>query len=71
MSEVAAYLVVLHKHAHPESVEATIAATRQLKGVAGIRTLYDDVGREIRDIRAVRDEVRADITERARKAGGV
>jgi hypothetical protein len=70
MSEVAAYLVVLHKHAHPESVEATIAATRQLKGVAGVRTLYDDVGREIRDIRAVRDEVREDIAERARKAGG-
>jgi hypothetical protein len=70
MSEVAAYLVVLHKHAHPESVEATIAATRQLKGVAGVRTLYDDVGREIRDIRAVREEVREDIAERARKAGG-
>jgi hypothetical protein len=70
MSEVAAYLVVLHKHCHAESVEATIAATRQLKGVAGVRTLYDDVGREIRDIRAVRDEVREDVAERARKAGG-
>jgi anti-sigma regulatory factor (Ser/Thr protein kinase) len=71
MSEVAAYLVVLHKHAHPESVEATIAATRQLKGVAGVRTLYDDAGKEIRDIRAAAEDVRAATLERARRAGGM
>lgn len=70
MSEVAAYLVVLHKHTHPETIEATLAATRQLRGVAGIRTLYDDVGQEIKDIRAVREQVQTEMLERARAAGG-
>lgn len=69
--EVAAFLVVMEKDLHPETAEATIAATRQLKGVAGICTLYDDVGREIGVIRKVRDDVRAETLDRARGIGGL
>lgn len=57
--EVAAYLVVLQKGLHEETVEATIAATRQLRGVAGVRTMYSDVGEEVRLIRQACEDVRA------------
>jgi hypothetical protein len=67
--DVAAYLVVLDKDLHPEQVEATIAATLQLKGVVGIRTLYDDIGREISGVRKIREEARSEIPQRVRQAG--
>ena len=69
--EVAAFLVVMEKDVHPETAEATIAAARQLRGVAGICTLYDDIGREIGLVRQVRDDVRAESLDRARATGGL
>jgi hypothetical protein len=67
--DVAAFLVVLDPGLHAETVEATIAAVRQLRGVAGVRTLYDDVGAEVKMIRQIREDVRASTLERARAAG--
>lgn len=69
--EIAAFLVVLSKHNHPDTVEATMAAVRQLRGVAGITSLYDDVGAEITAIRQIREDVRREILDRARAAGSV
>jgi hypothetical protein len=56
--EVAAFLVVLDPGLHPDTVEATIAAIRQLRGVAGVTTFYDDVGTEIVAIHQIREDVR-------------
>lgn len=59
MSTVAAFLVVMDEHCHPEQGELTIAAVRQLRGVASVRTLYDDVGHEIRESQRLIRDVRA------------
>lgn len=69
MSQVAGFLVVLNKNVHPDQVELTIAAVRQLHGVAGVRTMFDDAGHEIEAARTERDEIRASTAERARQAG--
>ena len=71
VSQIGAFLVVLHEGQDSETVEATIAATRQLVGVAGIRTFYDDVGQEIRGIRQIREDVRLELLDRARVAGSL
>lgn len=71
MSDIAAFLVVTEKHAHPDTIEATMDAVRQLRGVAGIRTVFNEVGQEVQDIRAMRDELRDELVERAQKAGAV
>jgi hypothetical protein len=67
---VGAFLVVLQPGLGPETLAATLAAACQLRGVAGVRTLYSDVGAEIAGIREVRDEVRREVLDRARQAGG-
>lgn len=69
--EVAAFLVVLDKNLHPERAEATMEAVRQLRGVAGVTTIYHDIGEEIKAIRQVREDVRSETLGRARAAGGV
>ena len=69
--KVAAFLVVLEEHIHEERVEATIAAVRQLRGVAGVTTMYNDVGAEVKLTRQVREDVQRDVLDRARLAGGV
>jgi len=69
--EIAAFLVVLNKTVHPETVEATIAAVRQLRGVAGVTTMYNDVGAAVELTRQVRDDVQRDTLDRARAVGGV
>jgi hypothetical protein len=69
--EIAAFLVVMDKHLHPERAEATMAAVRQLRGVAGVTTIYHDIGEEIKAIRQVREDVQRDVLDRARLAGSV
>lgn len=69
MTQVAGFLVVLDKNLHPEQAELTIEAVRQLRGVAGVRTMFDDVGHEITGIRAVQEESRESVAARARQAG--
>lgn len=68
--DVAAFLVVMDKGLHEETIEGTIAAVRQLRGVAGIRTIYDDVGTEITLVRKILDDTRGEVLDRVRKAGG-
>lgn len=70
MTTPAAFLVVLSQHAHPDTIEATMDAVRQFRGVAGVVTQYDDVGKEIAAVRAIREETRESVVERARLAGG-
>jgi len=58
MTEVGAFLVVMEPYLHPEQVEHTIAAVRAIRGVAGVRTIFDEVGAEIANIRGIRAEAR-------------
>lgn len=69
MSEIAAFLVVIEKNAHPEQAELAMAAVRQIKGVVGIRTMYNDTGDEIARVREWREDVRLDAVDRFRQAG--
>lgn len=58
MPRTAAVLVVLEPHVHEDTIENTIAAIRELRGVQGVTVFYDDVGAEIKRVRAIVDEVR-------------
>ena len=61
MPRTAAVLVVLEQHIADETVEDTIAAMRQLRGVQGVTVFYDDVGAEIRRVRQIREDVERDV----------
>lgn len=69
MTKVAGFLVVLDKNIHPDQAEQTIEAVRQLRGVAGVRTMFDDAGTEIVGVHAIQQQTRDDIASRARVAG--
>lgn len=64
MTRTAAVLVVLEPHVHEDTIEDTIAAIRQLRGVQGVTVFYDDVGAEIKRVRQIRTEVEREIHRR-------
>ena len=64
--KIAAFLVVLGEHVHEETVEATMAAVQQLRGVAGVTLVYDDVGAAITRNRQVREDVQREVLDRVR-----
>ena len=64
MPRTAAVLVVLEPHVAEETIENTIAAIRELRGVQGVTMFYDDVGAEIGRVRGIRAEVEQDLRER-------
>lgn len=49
---IAAFLVVTEGHVSAETVENAIAAIRQIRGVQGVTTIYDDVGEAIDRVRS-------------------
>lgn len=73
MGDIAAFLVILDRHLHPEQAADTVAAARQLKGVAAVHTTFDEQGiaQEIAHVRGIVAETRASLEERARGAGAL
>lgn len=71
MPDIAGVLVVFDKHAHPDQVEQSLAAMRQLRGVAGVRTMFtsDGVAHEIAMVRQIVEETAQSVVERGRAAG--